>query len=157
MMQQVFTRISVAFCAALLLLVFSCESKKAAEVTVPHNFDPVEEVPDKTAVPVDSAEEQVEMERPADSVGKPERPPMPTTEELKTVTPDQEAKRALNNDAMKAAQLKPEEFMAYMKTRIPYYRGKGNLKAENDLVRIRISKSEMQIETMKGTQTFPMQ
>ena len=83
--------------------------------------------------------------------------PMPTIEELKRITPSQEAKRELNNDAMKAAQMKPEKFVEYMQSRISYYRGKGALKTENDMVRIQITAKEMQIETVKGKQTFPMQ
>jgi hypothetical protein len=154
MKQPVFTRILIAFFS--LVLVSSCESRKPENVTQPKEFEPDTEVsaetsPDKTAVAVDSALDQ------ESAISAPERKPMPTAEELKEITPDQKAGRALNNDAMKAAGMKPEEFIAYMKTRIPYYRGKGNLKAENDLVRVRIDKTEMKIETVKGSQTFPMQ
>ncbi|MFC5271415.1 hypothetical protein [Adhaeribacter terreus] len=157
MKQPLSPRISIAFCAAMLFLVFSCESKKPGKITAPQEFNPVEEVPDKTAVKVDSVQEEAEPEMPEISETKAARKPMPTAAELKAVSPDLEAKRALNNDAMKAAQMKPDAFIAYMKTRIPYYKGKGNLKAENDMVRIRISKTEMKIETVKGSQTFPMQ
>ena len=82
---------------------------------------------------------------------------LPTKAELKTVSPAQEAKRSLSNDAMKAFSMKPEAFADYMKTRIPYYRGKGNLEIANDVVRITINAKEMQIETAKGRQVFPMQ
>jgi hypothetical protein len=82
---------------------------------------------------------------------------LPTPAELKTITPSQEAKRALTNDAMKASEMSFQEFGDHMKSRIPYYRGKGDLKFENDIVRIRITKAEMQIETQRGSHTFPMQ
>ena len=44
-----------------------------------------------------------------------------------------------------------------MQSRVPYYRGKGNLKTENDRLRIEITEKEMIIETPKGRKTFSMQ
>ncbi|MBK0404844.1 hypothetical protein I5M27_17770 [Adhaeribacter sp. BT258] len=157
MKQSVLARIFIAF--FFLIFSFSCENSRPENATQPHEFEPVTS-PD-TAIsaqtPVDSHVVADTGNQPEIPETKTERQPMPTAEELKEVTPDQAAKRALHNDAMKAARMKPDAFVTYMKTRIPYYRGKGNLKAENDLVRIRINKTEMKIETMQGAQTFPMQ
>ena len=153
MKKQVLSSILIAFFPVILFS--ACEKKKPETITTsqPEEFNPVEEEPDRTA----TAEIDTQENIPEAETIVPERKLMPTVEELKTVTPSQEAKRELSNDAMKAAQMKPEKFAEYMQSRIPYYRGKGNLKAENDMVRIQITKKEMTIETIKGRQTFPMQ
>jgi hypothetical protein len=144
-----FLRSALPFLMAGLL--WACESKDHKEVpeTKPRVFEPAAKEESTDTMGSNNA---------ADSKPLPPGPPkMPSETELKQITPSQEAKRALSNDAMKAYSMKPEEFSEYMKTKIPYYRGKGNLKAENDVVRIYISATQMQIESPKGSQTFPMQ
>ena len=155
MKQAVFLRFFIAFCFSFL--VFSCERRKPGEhVPDPQTFEPSGEQQDNTRTVEPDTDQNIAVpETPGIPSEKPK--PMPTAEELKQITPSQEAKRELGNDAMKAAQMKPDEFVNYMKTRIPYYRGKGALKTENDMVRIQITENEMQIETVKGKQTFPMQ
>ena len=80
----------------------------------------------------------------------------PDLKNLHKISPNQEAKRALTNDAFKATKMELSEFGAFMQSRIPYYRNKGDLKFENDIVRIQITSEEMVIQTMKGRLTYPM-
>lgn len=137
-----------------MLSLAACEKKtenREADKR-PQVFTPETE---EKATPADST-------APPDSVtsqpAKPATGPVkrPTPAELKTITPNQEAKRSLTNDAMKADEMSFQEFGEYMKGRIPYYRGKGDLKFENDIVRIQISQAEMLIESARGRVTFPM-
>ena len=145
------------YCFLLPVLLFffaACERKNSNETKAkPQVFEPDrrEEVSD-TLSPEEYA--PLDNPKPMPSV---ERQKMPTKAELKHVTPSQEAKRELSADAMKAYSMKPDEFASYMKTRIPYYKSKGDLKAENDVVRIQITGKEMKIESAGITQTFPMQ
>ena len=139
-------------------LLIACEPKKAETVSAvkPRDFDPVAE--ETTSTPVTVQEEKIlENNQPEPApVAVPERKPMPTVAELQKITPEQEATRALNNDAMKAATMSFEKFGKYMQSRIPYYKNKGNLKAKNDFTFIQISSTEMQIETAKGRLVYPM-
>lgn len=136
--------------------LYSCEARKAenAEKPVPQVFTPSEETPVTT--PENNTVTRPETDSQPAEPAPVKRAPMPTVAELKKVTPSQEAKRALNNDAMQAFRMKPEAFKTFMQSRIPYYRGKGYLKAENDLVRIEINIEEMRIQTAQETFTFPM-
>ncbi|KAA9331127.1 hypothetical protein [Adhaeribacter soli] len=144
------------FFLSLALGLFSCETRK------PENQQPEPQVfsPEAEATPSVTTDTSATLnsEKPIQEETAPEPTPrkLPSREELKKITPSQEAKRALSADAMKAYRMKPEAFGAYMQTRIPYYRGKGDLKAQNDVVKIEINAEEMRIETAKGSQIFPM-
>lgn len=148
---------------ALSTLVFSisCESRKAEEAKspVPQVFTPATPEDSQDMI-TDSLVQQdgTQAELPDTTAeAKAKREAMPTEAELKKITPSQEAKRALSNDAMQIYRMKPDAFFKFMQSRIPYYQGKGNLKAENDMLRIEITGKEMIIETPKGRKTFPMQ
>ena len=138
----------------------SCESRKSdeAKTPVPQVFTPANPE-DSQEIITDSLVQQdgtqaVLPDTTAEANAK--REPMPTVAELKKVTPSQEAKRALSNDAMQIYRMQPEAFFKFMQGRIPYYKGKGNLKTENDMLRIEITAQEMIIETPKGRKVFPM-
>lgn len=135
--------------------LFACDGRQPEKAnSEPQVFSPETEGMPQTKT--DSLSSSAPAKPEISSEPMPEPRKMPTVEELKKVTPSQEAKRALSTDAMKAYRMKPEEFSNYMKTRVAYYRGKGELKAENDVVKIEITASEMLIETPKGRQVFPM-
>ena len=145
---------------AVSSFLFACESRKTedAKTPVPQVFTPQESA-DSSEIITDSLVQQDGTQTDiADTTteAKVKREPMPTVAELKKVTPSQEAKRALSNDAMQIYRMKPEAFFKFMQSRIPYYRGKGHLKTENDMLRIEITEQEMIIETPKGRETFSM-
>ena len=147
----------------MALGVSSCETRKPeTQQPEPQVFSPETEetpaMPADTSGVLNAGEPTPEEPNQEETAPAPEPAPrkLPTREELKKITPSQEAKRALSTDAMKAYRMKPEAFGAYMQTRIPYYRGKGDLKAQNDVVKIEIGAAEMRIETAKGSQAFPM-
>ena len=149
----------VALCA--LVCIMSCESRKndEAKSPVPQVFTPVTPE-DSQEIITDSLVQQDDTQAALPDTtaeAKAKREPMPTVAELKKITPSQEAKRALSNDAMQIYRMQSEVFFKFMQGRIPYYRGKGNLKTENDMLRIEITAKEMIIETPKGRKTFPMQ
>ena len=146
-------------CISCITLLFSCENRRVEETKspVPQVFTP--QAPEDSLEP-DSLVQQdgTDAELPDTTTeAKAKRRPMPTVAELKKITPNQEAKRALSNDAMQIYRMQPEAFFKFMQDRIPYYRGKGNLKTENDRLRIEITEQEMIIETPKGRKTFSMQ
>ena len=145
-----FLRILLPFCGIAFLLSCAKENKQETSAAKPEVFTPAAEETDTL---------QNETSDSAGIItGAPIAGPkkMPTIAELKTITPNQEAKRALTNDAMKAAEMSLVEFGEHMKGRIPYYRDKGELKFENDIVKIHITNREMQLQTPKGSLTFPM-
>ena len=143
----------------LCCLLVSCESRQPEKVTepTPQVFTP-ETTPDSVVEQLDTvAADGVKTEpEPAQEAPVRKAAPLPSVAELKRITPGQEAKRELSNDAMQVYRMKPEAFFKYLQSRIPYYRGKGPLKAENDLVRLEITKTEMIVETPKGRQTFSL-
>src|SRR6478735_8904543 len=152
-------RLSVFYFPAVIAsaCLFSCENRHAEkpEKPTPQVFTPEVETPvsagenDTTSTP----ETETLPEEPVPV----KRKPMPSVAELKKITPSQEAKRALSNDAMQIFRMKPDAFKDFMKSRIPYYQGKGELKAENDRVRIEVNAREMRVQTPKETYSFPMQ
>ena len=157
MNRSVFSRISVAF--LLLVGLYACNTPENQTITKPQEFEPAEETRQETKqTPIATENEAKSQETaPVAPAAKTGRLPLPSQAELKTVTSGQQAKRELSNDAMKAFSMKPEAFTEYMQSRIPFYKGKGSLKAENDMVRIQITENEMKVETVKGATTFPMQ
>lgn len=150
MKQLLFLRFLLPFCGIAFLFSCTKENKQETSATKPEVFTPATE--EKDTVQKESADSaEIVTETPKTGPKK-----MPTIAELKTITPNQEAKRALTTDAMKAAEMSLTEFGDFMKSRIPYYRDKGELKFENDIVKIHITKTEMQLQTPKGSLTFPM-
>src|SRR5688572_32302838 len=147
--------------SSALVCITSCESRNPqdAQQPIPQVFTPaspedseeiitdslVQQDGTQAALPDTTAEAEVKRE------------PMPTVAELKKITPSQEAKRALSQDAMQIYKMQPDAFFKFIQGSIPYYRGKGNLKTENDMLRIEITAKEMIIETPKGRKIFPMQ
>ncbi len=158
MKQQQLSGLLVVIFSAFFLL--SCETRQPETVTqpTPQVFTPGAEE-DSVAAGSDTVSATPLPASPEEKTAAPEPAPkrLPTVAELKKVTPGQEAKRALSNDAMQIYRMKPDAFQDYMESRIPYYRGKGDLKAENDLVRLEITEKEMRIQTPRGLKTFPMQ
>lgn len=147
---------------AVFCLLVACESRQPEKVTepTPQVFtpetapDPVSGQPDADTV---AARAVNPVPEPAPELPANKPVPLPSVAELKKITPGQEAKRALSNDAMQVFRLQPDAFFKFLESRIPYYRGKGPLKAENDLVRLEITETEMIVETPKGRRIFPLQ
>lgn len=142
------------FSAVFLLFLCSCNHQKARqpEETTPQVF-----TPENSQIPVDSINETEPTTEPEKHEQLPMNIEKPDLKKLGQLTPNQEAKRALTNDAFKATKMDLTEFGTYMQSRIPYYRNKGDLKFENDIVRIHINGKEMVIQTIKGRLTYPMQ
>jgi hypothetical protein len=148
-----FLRFSVPFCALFLFASCDQESKNQTKETKPEVFTPTTPENDTKADTAGIANKKTqENKSPVTALQK-----LPSRVELKNITPNQEAKRALTNDARKAAEMSLPEFGDFMKSRIPYYQGKGELKFENDIVKIHITNTEMRLQTPKGMLTFPMQ
>lgn len=145
-----FLRFLLPFCGMIFLFSCSKENRQETSAKKPEVFTPAAEEIDTLQKDTANSSEIVK------ETPKPGPKKMPTIAELKTITPNQEAKRALTTDAMKAAEMSLTEFGDFMKSRIPYYRDKGELKFENDIVKIHITNTVMQLQTPKGSLTFPM-